>query len=651
MLLSLSNKRTLIIVWFLSGILFLFLFFLISSFAWAHGGHGDEEAENLGGSAPIIDSWAVIVSPIPVETSSISLPSYPGILISDNYGSVFPERPGIISELLVNIWDRVKKGQKLALINAPTNTPEVIGMIASQRADIAIARGSLDGASEKLTYINSILTGPNNTFTKVYDVKRRALDVQYEVELKQLNAKIASLRANLEARWVVINSKITSSTATIAENEQKITTAEKFLIWKTNEAIAELLRVFYNSDRNNLGVNSTSYGFYWGYNSNWWSLGVSDRQKILDIPDRFHKSMQSIMPSYPLAIDSSRESLKSILKKLEEIINDGNTIYAIISPWAVSEYATNKKTMLELLSGDDGIIILESRLRELEKWVLWSSASASGELSQANADLIGLKQELALLESEKSLLEANKQKDYATVSGEQSLASIDLERLKIEAQTEKIWAENQLKALQNALGAIQNSVRVSYVTAPFDGIISRKNVSIWQSVDVTTPIFDLAGEKKEKSLFVRFDVPVSEYRTLRVWQDIQISLPWDQENIRSVITRYASSVDKDDQTLSVEAIVDEPMIPIGTQVRVIKSGLSGTGQLEIPSSSIFEEEWKAYVYKVLPDKTIKKWEVFYEAVWEKLIVTKWLNRESQIIANIKRKVWKEWENVSTYLGE
>ena len=59
------------------------------------------------------------------------------------------------------------------------------------------------------------------------------------------------------------------------------------------------------------------------------------------------------------------------------------------------------------------------------------NATASGELSQANADLIGIQQELALLESGKSLLAANKQKDYAALDGEQSLASIDLEKIKI----------------------------------------------------------------------------------------------------------------------------------------------------------------------------------------------------------------------------
>ena len=129
---------------------------------------------------------------------------------------------------------------------------------------------------------------------------------------------------------MVIESSRQSSSATIAENTQKQETAKKYLIGKTNEAISELLTIFYSGDRNNLAINTTSYVFYWGYNSNWGSLGVGDRQKILDIPERFHKNMQTILPTYPLSTEASTADLSKTLATLEILINDANTIYAII---------------------------------------------------------------------------------------------------------------------------------------------------------------------------------------------------------------------------------------------------------------------------------------------------------------------------------
>lgn len=617
----------------------------------AHGGHGDEEADNLGwDTAVVLSTWATFTTLQTADASNLSVPTYPGTVLSDNYGSIFPERQGIIAELIVSLGDTVKKWQRVAIINAPTNTPEMVSMIAGQRAEIAIAQGELQGAKEKFAYITNVVGGPNSSFRQAYDVQRKALDIQYEVQKKQLDAKITSLRANLEARWVVISSSQVASTATIAENTQKQETAKKYLIGKTNEAIAELLTIFYSGDKNNLGINTTSYDKYWWYNAQWWSLGVTDRQRITDIPERFHVNMKNIIPSYPLSTETTTEDLSLMLKKVETAINDANTIFSIISA-NTDNYAINKKELLNLLSGTDGIIILQSQLIELTNGTRSASATASGVFSQANADLIGIQQEMKLLESERDLLEANKQKDYATLSGEQSLSSVDLEKLKIEAQSEKIGAENRVKAFQNALWAIQNTMKISYAVAPFDGVISRKNVSIGQTVDVTTPLFDIAWKSESLDLFVRFEVPVSEYKSIQKWQSIQVSLPGiEAESTKAEITRFSSSVNQDTQTISVEASIDTSHLPVGTQVRIVKSGLTGTGYVEVPKTSIFEEWDESYIYKVLPNNTLKKWKITYEIIGEKYIVTEWLKADIQIVTDIRSREWKDDMDVGAILS-
>ncbi len=617
----------------------------------AHGGHGDDEAANLGwDTSVVLSTGATFTTLQTADATSLSVPTYPGTVLSDNYGSIFPERQGIIGELLINLGDTVKKWQRIAIINAPTNTPEMVSMVAWQRAEIAIAQGELQGAREKFAYITNIVGSPESSFSRAYDIQRKALDIQYEVQKKQLDAKIASQKTQLEARWVVIESSQVASTATIAENTQKQETAKKYLIGKTNEAIAELLTIFYNGDRNNLGINTTSYDKYWWYNAQWWSLGVTDRQRITDIPERFHANMKDIIPSYPLSTEGSTEDLSLMLKKVESAINDANTIFAIISA-NTDSYTSRKKDLLDLLSGTDGIIILQSQLIELTNGTRSASATASGVFSQANADLIGLEQEMRLLESERDLLEANKKKDYAILSGEQSLSSVDLEKLKIEAKTEQIGAENRVKAFQNALGAIQSTMKISYAVAPFDGVISRKNVSIGQTVDVTTPLFDIAGKSESLDLFVRFEVPVSEYKSIQKWQSIQVSLPGiETESTKAEITRYSSSVNQDTQTISVEASIDTSHLPVGAQVRIVKSGLTGTGYIEVPKTSILEEREESYVYKVLPNNTLKKWKISYEIIREKYIVTEWIKTDTQVVTDIRSREWKDGMDVTKLIS-
>ena len=353
-----------------------------------------------------------------------------------------------------------------------------------------------------------------------------------------------------------------------------------------------------------------------------------------------------------MSVDASAKDISSSLADLEKIINDANTIFSVLPSSVTDDYEGKKKEVLNLLTGENGIIILQSKLIEIEKWVTSANAIASWSLSQANADLIGLQQEMKLLESERDLLEANKKKDYATLSGEQSLSSVDLEKLKIEAKSEQIGSENRVKALQNALWAIQSTMKVSYAVAPFDGVISRKNVTIGQTVDVTTPLFDIAGKSKSLDLFVRFEVPVSEYKSIQKWQSIQVSLPGiESESTQAEITRYSSSVNKDTQTISVEALIDTSELPVGTQVRIVKSWLTGTGYIEIPKTSIIEEWDDAYVYKVLPTNTLKKWKVSYEVIGEKYIATEWLNADTKIATDAQNKDWKDGMDVSMLLSK
>lgn len=616
---------------------------------WAHGGHGDEEAENLGwATSTLLSTWATFTTLQITDANNLSVPTYPWTVLSDNYGSIFPERQGIIWSLLVSLGDTVKKWQRVAIVNAPTNTPEIVSLIAQQKAEIAIAQWELQSSKEKLTYITDVVANPNSSFLRAYDVQKKALDIQYEVQKKQLDTKITSLKVTLEARWVVLDSSRIANNATIAENIQKQETAKKFLVGKINEALAELIRIFYDNNIKILRTNSTSFAFYWGLGS----LEVIDRQKMRDIPDKFHKNMQTILPTYPISTETSTEDLNKTLSSLETLINDANFIYAIIWAGSTESYTENKQKLLSLLSWDNGITILQSRLIEIEKWVTSANATASWSISQANADLIVLKQEIVLLESERDLLNINKKKDYARLGGEQSLSSLDLEKLRIEAQAEKIGAENRVKALQNALWAIQNTIRVSYALAPFDGVISRKNVSIGQTVDVTTPLFDIAWKSNDLDLFVRFEVPVTEYGSIKKWQNIQVSLPGiENKSTKAEITRYSSSVNKDTQTISVEALIYTSELPVGTQVRIVKSWLTGTGYIEIPKTSIIEEWDDAYVYKVLPTNTLKKWRVSYEVIGEKYIATEWLNADTKIVTDAQNKDWKDGMDVSMLLSK
>ncbi len=66
-----------------------------------------------------------------------------------------------------------------------------------------------------------------------------------------------------------------------------------------------------------------------------------------------------------------------------------------------------------------------------------------------------------------------------------------------EAERDSIIADAELLGNQRALVAVTNLSSQIPVFAPFNGIISRKNVTVGQAIQSNTPIYDIVGNSKD----------------------------------------------------------------------------------------------------------------------------------------------------------
>jgi hypothetical protein len=101
----------------------------------------------------------------------------------------------------------------------------------------------------------------------------------------------------------------------------------------------------------------------------------------------------------------------------------------------------------------------------------------------------------------------------------------------------------------------------------------------------------------------------------------------------------------------VEATFDSSHFPIGTQVRVIKTGLSGTSFVEIPKTAIITENNESFVYKVIWGKTLKKWKMSREIIGEKTVATEWLKSGDMIVSDAAKSEWKDGMDVSKMINQ
>ncbi len=606
---------------------------------FAHGWHGDKEAEQLGNTVAAL-SWEIFISPKEIKTENIVNQSYPWIIMSDEYGSIFSSREGIVTKLHVNLWDTVKKWQTVASISTASNSPEIIALLAEKRADIAVSHWQLNASRNVAEYLELQLWWSGNAIQNVYDQKLKAIEIWIDTQKQQLQIKINSLKAQINAKKQVVEVSKVSSQSTVWLNEEKQQTAEKELQWSIQNAIATMGRVFAKSE-----IQYKWFEKEFNLNIYWWARDTQKRYIYLGL-------MSEILYQY-----SNREKLSTQERFALATVTEKTLKQWIDLLWLSVTYDNYKAAQLNkdidalidaYTDKDIWLTTILSKYKELQKELVWSNALASGSIIQANAELAWLDQEILFLAKEVELLDAEKKKLLAELNWDQSLRAFDIQKMIIESQADIVKAQAELQANQNAIWAIQSTVKSTVVTAPFAGTISRKNVVVWQSIDTSTPLFDIVWLNSTSDSFVRFEVPVAEFAKLQVWKLLQINLWWDDLAIAWSIQRIAQSVNQNTQTVTVEGDFTnwKNPYPLGTNVRISSQGLSWETAVEIPHTAIWtDESGENYVYKKLPNNALKKWivEIWYNE-WDKSYINKWLKSSDTIVANIS--IWGRKDGMS-----
>ncbi len=596
---------------------------------FAHGGHSDEEAEKLWGATTTF-SGDTFVSPQEVQAENIINQSYPWIIMSDEYGSIFSSREWIVTKLHVNLWDTVKKWQTVASISTASNSPEIIALLAEKRADIAISQWQLNASRNVAEYLELQLWWPGNATQNVYDQKLKAIEIWIDTQKQQLQIKINNLKAQINVKKQVVEASKISSQSAVWLNEEKQQTAEKELQWSIQNAIATMGKVFAKSE-----IQYKWFEKEFNLNIYWWARDSEKRFVYLGLMSEtlyqyWNREKLSTQERFALAM-LTEKTLKQWIDLLWLSVTYDN--------YTAIQLNKDIDALIDAYTDKDiWLTTILSKYKELQKELVWSNAIASGGIIQANAELAWLDQEILFLAKEIELLDAEKKKLLAELNSDQSLRAFDIQKMIIESQADIVKAQAELQANQNAIWAIQSTVKSTVVTAPFAWTISRKNVVVWQSIDTSTPLFDIVWLNSISDSFVRFEVPVAEFAKLQVWKSLQINLWWDDLAIAWSIQRIAQSVNQNTQTVTVEGDFTnwKNPYPLGTNIRVSSQWLNGASVVQIPTTALWtDEEGNTFVYKVLPTNVLKKWtvEVWYTQ-WDNSYINMWLKASDTVVANI-----------------
>jgi HlyD family secretion protein len=185
-----------------------------------------------------------------------------------------------------------------------------------------------------------------------------------------------------------------------------------------------------------------------------------------------------------------------------------------------------------------------------------------------------------------------------TVAAQNLLAASDLDRLESEA----IGAIGRVEAAKADLEAAEVRLRFARVTAPDEGVISARNVSVGQIAQAGSELLRLLRQNR---IEWRGEVPESDLPSLRVGQNVTITSVDGREHIGTIrIVSPTVNTNTHNGVVYVDVASDDALRP----------GMFARGQIEVsqaqalvvPLNAMVSSDGYHYVYVVGADRTVSR---------------------------------------------
>lgn len=264
---------------------------------------------------------------------------------------------------------------------------------------------------------------------------------------------------------------------------------------------------------------------------------------------------------------------------------------------------------------------------------------------QISLELVQKQQDFdqAVLEAKNDLLGLQSNNQTELIKEEQSY---DL--MIAQAQWELRIAQAQLKAAQQSYNLFVQWGYNNVITAPFNWTITKRFLTVGQTVTAETPVFDLVDSSKWDSKFVRFDVPEGEFDDLYKGQQIKFLRVQDPvRHYSATISRIANAIDEETKSILVEAQLSDGSEKILIWSTVVVMFEQSWDVSLVPLTSVMEDDsWDLLIWKVVDDIIVGQIVETGKTIWDQIYITSWLNKWDSIVADTSQVIWKEtWDTI------
>jgi membrane fusion protein, heavy metal efflux system len=468
---------------------------ILSSSAFAHGGHGNEFGGQDGAKSTNVQIDGATAQRIGVQTVAAKKQSLNVEIAATGQIELLPSQKvavtapikGKLIQLLVQPGARVKAGQILATMSSPELNE--------------LRTSSLEKRSTAIALLQQAQTDRNlaqQSYSKIVEIAT--------AETNQARSQLTAAQARLaREQQLVKNGSVVRAAKTSYQRQQQIAAAE-----------------------------------------------VSSAQTELELAqERYQKDLE-LANSGALA----RRQLLESKSKLAEA-----------------------RTLLVKAQSQAGVSTAETELRKAE------TDLPLRELRDAEKQVAETTGQLAKAMNQKSVVEANAQVQKST-------AAVTA------AQTQLRLSDASYRGLLAQLGNKANAQGIVTITAPIDGTIADREITLGQSV--ADPGVKLMTITDDRQVLVTANIYERDLGRLKIGQQVSVKVPGAGDKVFSgQISRIGTAVDPQSRVVAVQATLSnsDGLLKAGTfaQIQLATSQVT-TPVVVIPASAVVEANLEKLVY-------------------------------------------------------
>lgn len=593
-----------------------------------------------------------------------------GKVASSQETSVSPLASWLIKSLNVKVWDRVKAGDILATIDTQSNLTNISlnnaqnaynNTLVVYNASKEALEKNLDTA--KLQYENA-LTTRDNTYTST----QKQLEI-VQSQLDAVSKQKWNTTASSESSLVLANESLENAKLALENFNKNYDETFKSLDIKKSTLVSNMRVAVDNSMATIDGSLNSIDNVLWVTPAN---KNVNDSYEIyLSAKNSTYKNDAEVIfaqvnPIYvqlksKYSQDLSYDALLAFYSELITLNNKMVTLHEKMI--GVLDNSITSTTFSETT-----LSTLKTSIKTYQSQVIWLKSTLVG----LNNSLIDLENTIAStkvsLWTQKSSLEQGIKMAQATLNNTKNSLNTSIDSISSTENTTKIQLESTMESIRSSREAVDNAVKIAnnqyiaakanyesqlagtrsqldnasgqknslsqqfdnaLIKAPFDWVITARNIEVGGSVSQATPAFSIANESTK---IVKLDVSSDNVKYLSVGKQVQI----DKNGKTSTwfISVLWASADSTTKMFKVEIMfhdlnsTQDLILGDYVDIYIVKES-SNEKFIVIPFSSIIVGSNDSYtVYVVWKNNLV-----------EERKVTLWASNSTEVIITSGIKIW------------